>query len=297
MRLPKDVIFYALTREAVAIETIAEPALRRGFLAAECGVSPKRSHPKAMNHSLPWMKYAPTSEQEVVVLFSLLLPHLPMRLELDEVREQFPDCLACRLNKDGTRTPVRIEFELFASNFIDHGHDPNGCDLIVCWEDDLAGFSVPRLPLRLLAETTSPPVIALPLRPKYEVKVWDRESFLAKCSDELRPLQNGLLNLAKQHGEVVFGKGRRNPSWKFDVPLNTGQRCTLFGVYANGTTWFYRMPDLSADRRARFEQCLQSAPGFKAALASGKAWFEVGIQEEGVLDALTAAIRAVAPQH
>src|ERR1039458_2295379 len=244
-----------------------------------------------MNHSVPWMKYAPTSGQEFVVLFSLLLPHLPIRLELDEVREQFPDCLACRVNEDGTRSPVRIEFELYASNFTDHGHDPNGCDLIVCWEDDLSGFPVPRLSLRPLAEASSPPVMALPPRPKYEVMVWGTESFLTKCSDELRPLQNGLLDWAKQYGEVVFGKGAKIPSWKFDVPLDSGQRCTLFGVYANGTIWFYRMPDLPADRSARYEQCLQLAPKFEASLASGKAWFEVGIQEDGVLHALRAAVR------
>jgi hypothetical protein len=48
-----------------------------------------------MNQGGPWMKYAPTSEQEVIVLFTLLLPHLPMRFELEEVRGRFPDCLAC----------------------------------------------------------------------------------------------------------------------------------------------------------------------------------------------------------
>ena len=29
---------------------------------------------------------------------------------------------------------VPIEFEYESRNFLQHLHDPNGCDLIVCWE-------------------------------------------------------------------------------------------------------------------------------------------------------------------
>ena len=29
-----------------------------------------------------------------------------------------------------------IEFEFLSSNFHEHGHDPNKCDLIICWFDD-----------------------------------------------------------------------------------------------------------------------------------------------------------------
>ena len=31
---------------------------------------------------------------------------------------------------------VRIEFEYQSRNFQRHNHDPAGCDLIVCWEDN-----------------------------------------------------------------------------------------------------------------------------------------------------------------
>jgi hypothetical protein len=27
-----------------------------------------------------------------------------------------------------------VELEQESRNFLKHGHDPNGCDLIVCWE-------------------------------------------------------------------------------------------------------------------------------------------------------------------
>lgn len=240
-----------------------------------------------------WMKHSPTSEQEVVVLFALLLPHLPTRFELDEVREQFPDCLAWRVDEDGTRSLVRIEFELYASNFRVHGHDPDGCDLIVCWEDDIPGFSVPRLALRPLAEAASPPIIALPMRPKYEVTLWTEETFLAACPAEARSVHADLLAWAKGVGEVVFGKGAKIASWTWQIPLRTGQRCTLFGVHANGKIWPIWPPKLPADLAAKYKEGLRLAPEFKNALESGKAWCEVDIREEGVLSVLQSAVRSI----
>jgi hypothetical protein len=34
---------------------------------------------------------------------------------------------------------VRIEFEFRSKSFHDHGHDPAGCDLVVCWKHDWPG--------------------------------------------------------------------------------------------------------------------------------------------------------------
>jgi hypothetical protein len=243
----------------------------------------------------PWLKYGPTSEQEVVVLFALLLSRLPTRYELDEVRQQFPDCLASRVEPDGTRSPIRIEFELYASNFRLHGHDPNGCDLIICWEDDVPGFVVPRLELRPFAEAASPPIIALPVKFKYETTIWTEPTFLASCEPEERTLHEQLLAWAKRHGEVVFGKGAKHPSWTFQLALPSSPRCTLFGVYANGKVWpiWQKLP---TDLAERYTQGLRLAPRFKAAIDSGKAWCDAGLKDEAVLPALQAAVEAVVPR-
>lgn len=81
--------------------------------------------------------YYPTLENEVIMLFGLLLPHLKDSFVIDQGDfGVFPDCLALR-----NEERVGIEFELYASNFLSHGHprDKNltKCNIIVCWENNI----------------------------------------------------------------------------------------------------------------------------------------------------------------
>ena len=76
--------------------------------------------------------FEPQSEQEVVYLFSLLHRELDFPYIL-KFQETFPDVIVL----DKNRNPKKIEIEKFASDFIAHEHDPNGCDYIICWENDL----------------------------------------------------------------------------------------------------------------------------------------------------------------
>ncbi len=76
------------------------------------------------------LDYAPVNEKGVIFLFS----HLAKKrygLRIERVQAGFPDCLAFL----GTQR-VRIEFEYRSRNFVLHGHDPEGCDWIVCWIHD-----------------------------------------------------------------------------------------------------------------------------------------------------------------
>jgi len=77
------------------------------------------------------MAHAPVNEQGVVLLFGMLAKELNFEIEM--VRTAYPDCEAKRQGKDGKWRKVLIEFEFATSRF---DHDPEGCDLIVCWEDD-----------------------------------------------------------------------------------------------------------------------------------------------------------------
>ncbi|HYX52294.1 MAG TPA: hypothetical protein VE783_02515, partial [Candidatus Limnocylindrales bacterium] len=49
------------------------------------------------------------------------------------VQKGFPDVEALRqVSKDHSELQ-KIEVEFLSRNFLDHGHDPKKCDLIVCW--------------------------------------------------------------------------------------------------------------------------------------------------------------------
>jgi hypothetical protein len=94
------------------------------------------------------LRYAPVNEQGVVYLFGLVSRELGFLIE--SIRTDFPDCEGKRcLNPEGTRWQhVKIEFEYKSSNFVEHGHDPNGCDLIVCWVHDWADSPLEVLELK-----------------------------------------------------------------------------------------------------------------------------------------------------
>ncbi len=79
------------------------------------------------------LHYAPQNELGVVFLFSHVLKKL--RLKLDEIRPQFPDCIAYQ-KVGGVEKKVRIEFEFKSRNFRTQGHDHKKCDWVVCWEDN-----------------------------------------------------------------------------------------------------------------------------------------------------------------
>jgi len=94
------------------------------------------------------VRYAPINEQGVVYLFGMVSHELGFLIE--SIRTDFPDCEGKRqLDSKGTKWQnVRIEFEYKSSNFSEHGHDPDLCDLIVCWVHDWEECPVEVLELR-----------------------------------------------------------------------------------------------------------------------------------------------------
>jgi len=78
--------------------------------------------------------FEPTYEHEVVILFTLLIPHLRDSFAIDQYRDTFPDCSAKR-----NRQKIGIEFELLASEFYGHQDDENlaDCNLLVCWKNNI----------------------------------------------------------------------------------------------------------------------------------------------------------------
>jgi len=77
------------------------------------------------------MTNAPVNELGVMVLFGMVAAGLGLQVE--SVQGRFPDCIARRQVAPGKWQYLRIEFEYESRNFKLHGHDPKGCDVIVCW--------------------------------------------------------------------------------------------------------------------------------------------------------------------
>ena len=94
------------------------------------------------------LRYAPTNEQGVIYLFGLVSAQLGITVE--GIQSAYPDCEATRCvdRKHDRWQSVRIEFEFASSNFRDHGHDPAGCDMIVCWQHDWPECPVEVIELR-----------------------------------------------------------------------------------------------------------------------------------------------------
>jgi hypothetical protein len=82
------------------------------------------------------LRHAPLNEQGVVYLFGILSKQLGFIIEA--VRTDFPDCEGKRRipGKQDRWERVSIEFEYKSSNFKEYGHNPDECDVIVCWEHD-----------------------------------------------------------------------------------------------------------------------------------------------------------------
>jgi hypothetical protein len=96
------------------------------------------------------LDHAPTSENAVIFLFALVAEDLGFVLET--LGAGFPDAVGRRRVDDGWRH-VRIEFEHQSRNFRIHGHDPRGCDLVVCWEDNWPECPVEVLELKRVIAT------------------------------------------------------------------------------------------------------------------------------------------------
>lgn len=94
------------------------------------------------------LQHAPVNEQGVVFLFGMICRELGYVVEI--VKPGFPDCEAKRRvrGKPGMWQRVRIEFEYQSRNFRQHGHDPDQCDVIVCWEDNWPECPIEVLELR-----------------------------------------------------------------------------------------------------------------------------------------------------
>jgi len=91
------------------------------------------------------LRHAPINEQGVVFLFGMVSYELGFIVEA--VHAAYPDCEAkrCVDRRRDRWQRVRIEFEFRSRHFLEGGHDPKHCDVIVCWEHNW-----PECPLEII---------------------------------------------------------------------------------------------------------------------------------------------------
>ncbi|HZK76340.1 MAG TPA: hypothetical protein VFD13_05470 [Candidatus Kapabacteria bacterium] len=101
-------------------------------------LSPQTVKPRTYGNPIYFrgLRNEPINENGVVFLFGLVAKDLGFSVE--SVQAGFPDCDAKQEISRNKWRHVRIEFEYESKNFYIHDHDPNGCDMIVCWKHNWA---------------------------------------------------------------------------------------------------------------------------------------------------------------
>ena len=77
---------------------------------------------------------APVNEAGVIFLFGAMAEQ--MGFQMLRIQTEYPDGEALRALAENRMQRVKIEFEFESRNFLRHNHDPELCDVIVCWEDN-----------------------------------------------------------------------------------------------------------------------------------------------------------------
>jgi len=81
--------------------------------------------------------FEPTNEAETIELYKLVQEQLGWRIV--HLQTPFPDAII----ENASGQQLVAEFEYTAKNFKAHGHDPAGCDLVICWTNGWADAPVP----------------------------------------------------------------------------------------------------------------------------------------------------------
>jgi len=134
-RLAPLVRWGCIREEKPGLYEIAE----KGLEALKTGIRPpvevrrKRLRIVGPRSQIPDLVYEPVNEQGVIFLFAKY--HKELGIEyIEGIQQGFPDAFGRRKIGRTEYEPVDIEFEFRSLDFKNHQHDPNQCDIVVCWE-------------------------------------------------------------------------------------------------------------------------------------------------------------------
>lgn len=196
--------------------------------------------------------FEPTYEQEVIILFGMLIPYLKDSFIIDKYPDTFPDCFARRNGQE-----IGIEFEVKASHFYEHHHDTNAnlkkCNLLICWENDIPrktttrddiellnpetikGHSIEIMALKKFYEEKSLKLILDGKRP--DVERANKERFFEQLKENVDAKKQSWINelydqvnQRKEDFEVKWGGGERLSTMRFFV-----KRWNVDPIYVEGS--------------------------------------------------------------
>jgi len=127
----------------------------KGLEALRTGIRPpveerkKRLRIVGPRSEIPDLVYEPVNEQGVIFLFAKYHKELDIEY-IEGIQQGFPDAFGRRKIGRTEYEPVDIEFEFKSLDFKNHQHDPNQCDIIVCWEHNW-----PQCPLEVIELKTA----------------------------------------------------------------------------------------------------------------------------------------------
>lgn len=162
----------------------------------------------------------PQNEMGVIVLFAQQAGEIG--LEIASIQVAFPDLTVI---KDGQE--YRIEAEYLASNFILHSHDFSGCDIIVCWENDLTDFKFPIIALSTAKLSLAD--IRYPHELEREAIHWRYRAI--KAEREVEQLKLELIQKQPARIEADFDTRKTQIALLLRAGMNKSQIATQLGLH------------------------------------------------------------------
>lgn len=158
--------------------------------------------------------YSPTNENGVIFLFGKVMEDLNMYIE--EIKPGFPDCIGRRFTGRGWER-IYIEFEYKSSHFKEHNHNPNDCDVIVCWEHDWPECPLEVIELKEIIKSLPNKPIQRPdsVGAPGELAV---EDHLKNFPESVRELFQKLDNKMKGISDEIWYKVTRRPGVTYYSP-------------------------------------------------------------------------------
>ena len=201
-------------------------------MGGNSGREVKTARSRVRKRSSALFLHEPRTEQEVVCLFGALLDDLGMVIEL--VQTPFPDCIV-RLKDTGKR--LLVEFELYGSHFMKHGHPTSGCDRLVCWMDDYGSWPDDFVVVELadVVESRRPELIANVA--DHKKRPWNLRAFLERAKEDGTSAQD--IKLARRI--VTFARSHHlGPQWLINASavFAVGGEVQYFKVYSTGRIGF-----------------------------------------------------------